>query len=124
MINWGRDKRTVNALQYCFQWVTCGRSKAEVQTWTFEGLGQRMQSKNLIVGTKQLMLKREETLSNLDKMIDSISFVDADKSSGSCSNTQRLSSMDRKNVTLNPHKDCFATVWYIYSLQTKESTVR
>ena len=94
MISWGRDKRTVNALQYCFQWVTCGRSKAEVQTWTFEG--QRMQSKNLIVGTKQLMLKREETLSKLDKMIDSISFIDADKSSGSCSNTQRLSSMDRK----------------------------
>lgn len=96
MISLGRDRRTVNALQYCFQRVTCGRSKAEVQTWTFEGLGQRMPSRNLIVDTKQLVLKREETLSKLKKMIDSILFIDADKSSGSCSNTRRLSSMDRK----------------------------
>ena len=96
MISWGGDRRTVNALQYCFQWVTCRGSKAEVQTWTFEGLGQRVQSKNLIVDTKQLMLKREETLPKLDKMIHSISFIDADKSSGGCSNTQRLPSMDRK----------------------------
>ena len=46
-------------------------------------------------------------------MIDSVSFIDADKSSGSCSNTQRLPSMDRKmSLALNPHKGYFATVVY------------
>lgn len=107
MISWGRDRRTVNALQYCFQWVTCRGSKAEVQTWTFEGLGQRVQSKNLIVDTKQLMLKREETLSKLQYIVYRCRQIE-----WWLQQHTAIVINGSKNVTLNPHKDCFATVVY------------